>query len=122
MLARCYNERTKRFKHYGGRGITVCDRWRFGENGQHPFECFIADVGRRPSVDLSIDRIDNDGNYEPGNVRWATDEEQNRNRRNYRGGIQRNGQHGFRVRIAGVHRQFKTFDAARAAQLAAAEC
>lgn len=73
------------FQHYGGRGISVCDRWRFGDGKRHAFECFLADMGRRPSPDLSIDRIDNDGNYEPGNCRWATrSQQQNNTRRNKR--------------------------------------
>lgn len=81
MRDRCCNPRNKRFRHYGGRGISICDRWRFGENGKGPFECFLADVGRRPSPELSIDRIDNDDGYHPGNVRWATRIQQRRNQR-----------------------------------------
>jgi hypothetical protein len=122
MLKRCYNERSQHFKSYGGRGITVCDRWRFGENGQHPFECFIADVGRRPSVGLSIDRIDNNNGYYPGNVRWTTPLQQARNTRKYQGGIHHLKSGKFRAHIAGVDRQFKTIEAARAAKSAAAEC
>lgn len=72
---RCLNPRARVFKHYGGRGITVCERWL-------TFENFYADVGPRPSPAHSIDRYpDNDGNYEPGNVRWATITEQNLNTR-----------------------------------------
>jgi hypothetical protein len=76
MLNRCYSAKSQFFKHYGGRGITVCDAWR------NSYESFLSDVGRRPSSDHSLDRIDNNGNYEPGNVRWATHIEQHRNRRN----------------------------------------
>src|SRR5262249_3656039 len=118
MLRRCHNEHTPQFKDYGGRDITVCDRWRFGEDGQHPFACFIADIGRRPSPNLSIDRIDNDGDYCPGNVRWATALEQARNKRTYKGGIQRAGK-AFRVRIDNRFRRFKSFDEARAARVIA---
>jgi hypothetical protein len=76
MKARCANPRTRDYELYGGRGVRVCDRWL------ESFESFLADVGRRPSPKHSLDRHPNkDGNYEPGNVRWATMSEQNRNKR-----------------------------------------
>jgi len=78
MLRRCHNESAWQWKYYGGRGITVCDRWNPAAGGS--FENFIADMGERESTNLSLDRIDNDGNYEPGNCRWATRNEQRRNR------------------------------------------
>jgi hypothetical protein len=82
MINRCYRPKTKSYPNYGGRGISVCDRWRFGDGSKTGFECFIEDVGRRPSPDLSLDRYpDNDGNYEPGNFRWATSSEQQLNSR-----------------------------------------
>jgi hypothetical protein len=77
MISRCRPGN----KYYGDRGISVCDRWA-GENG---LQNFIADIGRRPSELYSIDRYPNTlGNYEPGNVRWATDEQQARNARSNR--------------------------------------
>jgi len=79
MVHRCHNPSNKRFARYGGRGISVCDRWRFGADGLTGTECFIQDMGDRPKG-MSIDRIDNDGNYEPGNCRWATQVQQMRNR------------------------------------------
>lgn len=68
----------------GGRGIKVCDRWRFGEEGKHPAICYAEDIallGAQPDPTYTIDRIDNDGNYEPGNVRWASKLTQIQNRR-----------------------------------------
>lgn len=78
MLNRCYREKTHNFQNYGGRGIVVCDRWR----GRGGFERFLADVGHRPSPRHTIDRYpDTNGNYEPGNVRWATLRQQAQNKR-----------------------------------------
>ena len=71
---RCYNKKDRVFKHYGGRGISVCDRWL------HSYQNFLADMGRRPNG-TSLDRIDVNGNYEPGNCRWATKAQQARNTR-----------------------------------------
>jgi len=76
MQTRCDNPRGKCYELYGGRGIAVCDRWRVFEN-------FLADMGERPEG-LTLDRLDVEGNYEPGNCRWATVQEQNRNRRRRR--------------------------------------
>lgn len=72
MHHRCSSRQLVCFKHYGGRGIRVCDRWQ-------SFEAFLADMGPRPSSRHSIDRIDNDGNYEPQNCRWATQDLQAQN-------------------------------------------
>lgn len=81
ILGRCYNPNRTAYPDYGGRGITVCDRWRFGEDGKTGFECFLADVGSRPNKRLTLDRIDNHDGYKPRNVRWATSKQQNRNSR-----------------------------------------
>lgn len=75
IISRCETASNNQYHYYGGRGITICSEWR------DSFAAFYADVGPRPGPGYSIDRINNDGNYEPGNVRWATPKEQAANRR-----------------------------------------
>lgn len=77
MIQRCENPKAKNYYRYGGRGISVCPKWR------DSYEAFLADVGRKPTAEHSLDRWpDRDGNYEPGNIRWATAKEQAQNRDN----------------------------------------
>lgn len=74
MFARCLNPKNPRFPAYGGRGITICDRWRAG------FSAFLEDMGRKPSSRHSLDRVDNELGYTPENCRWALPHEQMTNR------------------------------------------
>ena len=89
MMSRCVNPNMPNYKHYGGRGIEVCKEWLNPEN-------FLRDMGRRPNGSMSLDRINNDGNYEPSNCRWATWFQQSTNKRVLAGGGI--GIHGIRMR------------------------
>lgn len=75
MKSRCSNKKHPNFKHYGGRGIVVCQAWHAS------FSAFLRDVGPSPGPEYSLERVDNDRGYEPGNVRWATPLEQAQNTR-----------------------------------------
>lgn len=77
MMERCYNPKHESYPDYGGRGIAVCEQW-------HSFSRYYEDTGDVPEEGLTLDRVNNDGNYEPDNVRWATIAEQSMNRRNTR--------------------------------------
>ena len=78
MKQRCHNPNNPKYPDYGARGIVVCEQWR------HDFPAFYEHIGPKPSSEHSVDRIDNDKPYEPGNVRWATPTEQANNRRQAR--------------------------------------
>src|SRR5215469_11404771 len=74
MLSRCYRQKDPKYEHYGKRGIKVCERWK------ESFEAFLKDLGPRPPG-MMLDRIEVNGHYEPGNCRWATKSQSNKNRR-----------------------------------------
>ena len=78
MRSRCYDKKNEKYMRYGGRGITVCDKWL------NSFQSFLDSMGEKPTQEHQIDRADNDGNYEPGNCRWATGFQQQQNRSNSR--------------------------------------
>lgn len=81
MIRRCYDSSSLNYKRYGTKGISVCDRWRFGNRLKTGFDCFLEDMGSRLSKNYQIDRFPNSkGNYEPSNCRWATRKENNRNK------------------------------------------
>jgi hypothetical protein len=75
MKARCYNKNNPRYEDYGDRGIKVCDTWKVS------FRYFIKDMGPKANQKLTLERMDNDGNYEPNNCKWATQREQRTNKR-----------------------------------------
>lgn len=82
MHTRCENENAINFERYGGAGVDVCERWKSGEGNLSGFECFLKDMGERPALEYSIDRIDNSKGYDVNNCRWASVREQVLNRRN----------------------------------------
>lgn len=92
MLSRCFDKNHKSFCNYGGKGITVCERW-LGPDG---FGNFLCDMGNRPAEGYSLDRIDNDKSYSPDNCRWATwlTQEGNRSINNETVGVSRHNQNG----------------------------
>jgi hypothetical protein len=113
MRTRVTNSKHDKFKYYGGRGITICERW-------NSFENFLADMGERP-IGMTLDRKENSGNYEPGNCRWATQKEQCNNRRTNLGvsGIKGiypyKGKFKARIQFRGDQVYLGTFDTIEAA-------
>ncbi len=95
MKGRCYDELNVNYNNYGGRGIVVCDKWLWS------FESFAVDMGNRPSMNYSLDRIDNDGNYEPSNCKWSTLKEQANNKRVYI--TSKTGYSGIRLTASGTY-------------------
>lgn len=81
MIQRCTNNKCTSYFNYGGRGISICNRWLNGSKNKSGFQCFIEDMGKRPHSILTLDRINNDGNYEKKNCRWTTRKVQQNNTR-----------------------------------------
>lgn len=115
VIQRCTNPKDESYENYGGRGIKVCDRWL-------DFKNFLEDMGERPTPKHSIDRIDNDGDYEPSNCKWSTRSEQNRNQRlrsDNKTGIRgvTKVKNSFIVRISGIYiGSYKTLEEAKEAR------
>lgn len=117
---RCFDKTCNVYEHYGARGVTMCDKWK------NSFEEFYKDMGPKPSAKHSIDRINNDGNYEPSNCKWSTQSEQRRNARSLKNtsgtiGVYWNkSKSKWEARIAGKHLgTFDTYEMARKARLEA---
>ena len=81
LVKRCSNPAYVYYENYGGRGITVCDEWRNGDGERTGYGCFLAHIGPSPGRGYSVDRMNNEGHYAPGNVKWSTAKEQANNRR-----------------------------------------
>lgn len=82
MKRRCYSPGRRGYERYGGRGITVCERWLSGDGQKSGFACFLEDMGLRPGPEYTLDRKDNEGHYTPENCKWARRSEQDYNKRN----------------------------------------
>jgi hypothetical protein len=106
MIARCHHPSQKDYARYGAKGITVCDRWRFGEDGISGFECWLLDMGAPPFKKAQIDRLDNALGYTPSNCRWASTIEQANNRTTNRWVTARGQTHTVAqwARIVGIER------------------